>query len=131
GRAGAASVPESVTANMQGLAATPVTPATAARTYNANQRLGRRSSVSKKVRKMRVTVQTVSAAIVHASTVAIHVSRVAPASRETRPGICDQRTGGASGAPSGPHRAFEFRTIVPVVAFVSAARAWVQSDVCR
>ena len=78
-----------------------------------------------------MTVHTVNAAMVQARTVAIQVSSVAVASRETSPDICDQRTAGSSCVPSWPKRSPEFCSMVRSADFTSAARTGLKSDSCR
>ena len=68
------------------MAAPDMTPTNCAATYNENQRFGRRRSVSKNVRSIRVTDQSVRPAIVQAMTVA-SAATSAPTSRETSAAI--------------------------------------------
>ena len=75
------------------------------------------------MRRRRVTVQTASAAIVHASMVPIQVSLAALARRETRSVICPHTTVRSSCIPSAPNRSLGSWKIRSNAAFVSAARA--------
>ena len=64
------------------------------------------------------------------STVAIQVSLAALASRETSPLICDQSVSGFSWVMSGPNRSLRSWSIERRAAFVSAARAALNSVSC-